>query len=311
MFDENIASPTEKAKEKVKHFFVKTSVKMKSARGVELEETRDGARMEEVESYLNTLETQVKSLSKATLYLVAASKETSTNMHELGLTLFGLHQTYDPESASNRNVDSDDSFAAKTKNLPPIKAISNVFASLSAINKVKSDENEAKVGTAMHELEWSIKAARLAVKRRKNCQVTYNTYLQQIKNREGALEKLQKAADLSPQPGASDAKIADAQKLLETAKQSANKSLGELNEVTQRVFREMDRFKRNMDLELRRLYASHARIQMDYSAQLDAEWRKLLPNNGGAGSGGSTPLQRRGSGGSGGSGSDKAEMLMI
>ena len=40
------ATPTEKAKEKVKHFFVKAGVKVNVARGKELEETRDGAQME-------------------------------------------------------------------------------------------------------------------------------------------------------------------------------------------------------------------------------------------------------------------------
>ena len=85
--------------------------------------------------------------------------------------------------------------------MPSCKAISNVLASLAAINKVKHDEDQSKTGRIMSDIEWSIKAARLALKRRKNCQLTYNTYLQQIRNREGALEKLNKAAAVSPQPG--------------------------------------------------------------------------------------------------------------
>ena len=269
------ATPTEKAKEKVKHFFVKAGVKVNVARGKELEETRDGAQMEEVENYLSTLETHVQALSKATLYLVNVSKETSTTMHELGQSLFGMHQTYDPESGANTNSEPP-----KKSNLPSIKSISTVFASLSAINKVKSDENEAKVGSPMNELEWSIKAARLALKRRKNAQLTYNTYLQQIKNREAPLEKLQKAVDVSGHSGSADTKIVEAQKAVDVAKQSANKALSDLDAVTQRVFREMDRFKQGVDLELRKLYVSHARVQVDYSQQLENEWKKLLPQNG-------------------------------
>jgi len=301
---DDAVSPTQKAKEKVKHFFVKASVKVKVARGGELEETRDGAQMEEVEHYLSTLETHVKALSKATLYLVNVSKDTSTTMHELGQSLFGLHQTYDPESAANNNADSE---PPKKSNLPSIKTISNVFASLSAINKVKSDENHSKVASPMHELEWSIKAAQLSIKRRKNCQLTYNTYLQQIKNREAALEKVTNAATLNPQPGTGDAKVAEAQKLLDTAKQSANKALMELDSVTQRVFREMDRFKLGVDEELRKLYVSHARVQVDYSRQLDAEWGKLLPNNGGGVNGARTASSRSVSP----AGSKEAETLMI
>jgi len=274
-------SPTEKLKEKAKHFWVKGTVKVKQARGVDLEETRDGAQMEEVETYLTTLETHVKALSKSTLYLVNVSKETSTNMHELGQSLFGLHQTYDPESAANNS--NPDEEQPKKSNLPSIKTISNIFASISAINSVKHQENNAKVGTPIVQLEWGIKAARLALKQRKTRQLTYNTYLQQIKNREATLEKLTTAAAISPTPGASDGKIADAQKLLDTAKQSANKALGELDTVTQRVFREMDRFKRNVDEELRKLYVSHAKVQVDYSQQLDAEWKKLTGGVGGSG----------------------------
>lgn len=319
--DETLAedvSATETVKEKAKHFFVKVGIKAKVARGVsELQETQEGARkMEEVEHYLTTLETHVKALSKSTLFLVNSSRETSTTMHELGQSLFGLHQTYDPESNASGVDDDVDTMTppspAKKPNLPSVKVISNVFASLSAVNKVKYDENHAKVGRPMVDIEWSIKAARLALKRRKNCQLTYNTYLQQIKNRESSLEKLNEKAAVSPQPGMMDNKISEAQQYLENAKQSANKALGDLDDVTARVFREMDRFKRTVDEELRELYVNHARVQVDYSRQLEAEWRKLTPNNGsgasGGGVGGAAGMSRKGSSGS--SAKDK-ETLMI
>lgn len=281
-------------KEKAKHMLVKLGVRAKVARGGELEESQDGAQMFEVESYLNTLENHVKTLSKTTLSLVNVSKETSSALHELGQSLFGLHQTFDPEASKS------------TKSpLPSIKVISNVCASLSAINRVKFDENNDKVGTPMHELEWSIKAARLALKRRKERQLTYNTFLQQVKNREESLEKLKVKATLSPQPNF-DSKMSDAQTALEQARASTKSTLDELDSVTQRFFREMDRFKKSVDIELRKLYVAHAKIQCDYSAQLDAEWDKLLPNaNGGASR--SPAMSKKSSDGS----SDKAEMMMI
>jgi len=286
--DEHDASATttiEKAKEKVKHLWVKTSVKAKVARGgMELEETADGKRMEEVENYVNSLDVHVRTMSRCTLYLVGASKEASANMHELGQSLFGLHQLYDPEIAVGSSG-SEDSPAPppqskRSSGLPSIKTISNVFASLSAVNKVKSDENQSKVGAPMREIEWMIKAARLAIKRRKNCQLTYNTYLQQVRNREASLEKVRVAAD----------KIGDAQKLVEVARQSANRALAELDVVTQRLFREMDRFKRIVDAELRMLYATLARVEVEHTQQLDVEWNKLLNIGVGGGAGGMRPM---------------------
>ncbi|KAL3799203.1 hypothetical protein ACHAW5_007242 [Stephanodiscus triporus] len=277
--DSNSGTTIEKAKEKVKHLWVKTSVKAKVVRGVmDLEETVDGKKMEEVENYIESLDTHVKTLSRCTHYLVGASRETSTNMHELGQSLFGLHQLYDPETSVNASADTEP--MTKRSGLPSIKAISNVFASLSAVNKVKSDENQTKVGTPMREIEWMIKAARLAIKRRKNCQLEYNTYLQQVRNREASLEKIRTAAELIPGNGHID-KIGDAQKLVEVARQSANRSLAELDVVTQRVFREMDRFKRVVDLELRNLYASLARVEVEHTQQLDGEWNRLLNAGGG------------------------------
>jgi len=268
--------------------------------------------MEEVEQYLDTLENNVKALSKGTLYLVNVSKESSTTMHELGQSLFGLHQTFDP--ASNANNDEENIAPAtkapsKPTTLPSIKSISNVFASLSAINKVKYDENQSKVGTPIDQLEWSIKAARLAVRRRKNCQLTYNTYVQQIKNREAGVDKLTRNSDLSAQPAGYDEKIAAAQNLLDASKQAAAKALSELDAVTQRVYREMDRFKRYVDEELRKLYVSHARVQVDYSQQMDSEWKKLAGTQSNGGSNGTR-------GGPGSSvvspgGSTEAETLMI
>ena len=302
------------AKEKVKHFFVKAGIKAKVARGaIDLEETPDGAQMEEVEQYLSTLETHIKALAKATLYLVDVSKETSTNMHELGQTLFGLHQTYDPDAPSaDNNTDSDgdnnigsDNSNAKSKN-PSLKTISNIFASLSAINKVKHDENYTKVSTPIHDLEDNIKSARLALKRRKEHAITYNTFLQQIKNRQTSLEKLNHRNATSPN-SQTENQIVSTQQLLDESNKSSKVALGALEKVTQRVFREMDRFKHSVDTELRLLYVNHARVQVDYSRQLDAEWNKLLPNGNG--------VNGRVGGSSSGTGdgglSKEAEMMMI
>ena len=139
-------------------------------RGQELEETADGAAFEEVEQYLDNLDMHVKSLAKSTLFLVDTSKDMSRNYHELGQTLFGLHQMYDPdkkEPSSNGedgdDADNTDKYTAK--NLPKLKTISNIFASLSAINKVKHDESHEKVSTPITDLEWSIKAKKNSILR--------------------------------------------------------------------------------------------------------------------------------------------------
>lgn len=279
-----------KVSEKLKHFFVKATVKVKAARGGDLEETDDGAQMEAVAHYLNELDVHIKTIVKATLYLVNVSRESSANMHDLGQSLFGLHQLNHPESANNPYVvDSElQSNNTGSSNYPSIKSISNIFASLSAVHKVKYDEHQLKVGSLIQELEWSIKSARLALKRRKNAQLTYNTYLQQVKNREQALDKVVKAADMSAQPANSDGKVAELQKSIDSTREAANNARIELDVVTQRVFREMDRFKLGVDVELRKLYMMHARVERDYSEQLDCEWRKMLnpPSSGGDSSGG-------------------------
>ena len=262
---------TKTAKEKVKHFFVKAGIKAKVARGADLEETPGAAQVDEVEQYLSTLETHVKALAKATLYLVDVSKDSSTNMHELGQTLFGLHQTFDPDAGSSENNNSDGN-----KN-PSLKTISNIFASLSAINKVKYDENHTKVSKPIHDLQDNIKAARLALKRRKDHAITYNTFLQQIKNRQAALEKLNHKNATSPQ-NQTENQIVTTQQLLDESNKSSKLAFAALEKVTQRVFREMDRFKHSVDAELRQLYVNHARVQVDYSRQLDVEFNKLLPN---------------------------------
>lgn len=295
------------AKEKVKHFFVKAGIKAKVARGQDLEETPDAAQVDEVEQYLSTLETHVKSLAKSTLYLVDVSKESSTNMHELGQSLFGLHQTYDPDAATSddENGSKNNNSNAKSKN-PSLKTISNIFASLSAINKVKHDDNYAKVSKPILDIQDNIKAARLALKRRKDHAITYNTFLQQIKNRQAALEKLNHKNATSPQ-STTEHQIVNTQQLLDESNKAAKMALAALEKVTQRVFREMDRFKHGVDAELRVLYVNHARVQVDYSRQLEFEWKKLLPNGGGDG------MNGRGGGGvdDGGALSKEAEMLMI
>eukprot|EP00574_Skeletonema_japonicum_P009131 CAMPEP_0201717686 /NCGR_PEP_ID=MMETSP0593-20130828/3367_1 /ASSEMBLY_ACC=CAM_ASM_000672 /TAXON_ID=267983 /ORGANISM="Skeletonema japonicum, Strain CCMP2506" /LENGTH=488 /DNA_ID=CAMNT_0048207805 /DNA_START=77 /DNA_END=1543 /DNA_ORIENTATION=+ len=303
---------TSSAKEKVKHFFVKAGIKAKVARGVDLEETPDGAQVDEVEQYLSALETHVKALAKATLYLVDVSKDTSTNMHELGQSLFGLHQTYDPDTATSEDdgsgSSSNNNSNVKSKN-PSLKTISNIFASLSAINKVKYDDNYAKVSKPIHDIQDSIKAARIALKRRKDHAITYNTFLQQIKNRKATLEKLNQKNATSPQ-ATTENQIVSTQQLLDESNRASKVALAALEKVTQRVFREMDRFKHSVDAEMRLLYVNHARVQVDYSRQLDVEWNKLLPNGGDVG-GVNGRVGGSGSGADDGVLSKEAEMLMI
>lgn len=312
-----------KVSEKLKHFFVKATVKVKVARGGELEETDDGAQMEVVTNYINELDVHMKTIAKATHHLVNVSRESSTNMHELGQSLFGLHQLHHPESANNpyvvdselqTNSSSSSNNNTSSSNPPSMKLISNIFASLSAVHKVKYDEHQLKVGSLTQELEWSIKSARLAIKRRKNAQLTYNTYLQQLKNREQALDKLIKAADMSAQPANSDGKVAEMQKSIDATRESARNARIELDAVTQRVFREMDRFKLDVDVELRKVYVIHARVELDYSTQLDCEWRKMLnpPSGSGGDSGGGVGNDSIGSLPSlNSSGNDAEEMQMI
>ena len=292
---------TERLTEKVKHFFVKTTVKAKAMRGRELEETSDGQQMEEIEEYLNTVSVHVKSLAKTTLALVKISEDTSKSMHELGQTLFGLHQTYDPEKSSKNEFKG-------MSTLPSLKAISSVFGSLSAIHKVKYDDNTSKVTQQILDIENSLKSARLAIQRRREKQITYNTYLQQIKNRTQTLEKLQNNVAVNSPGGSgssSEAKIGDAQRSLESARQASKAAMDELIQVTERVFREMDRFKHNLDEELRGVYVRHARVQVDYSRQLDGEYNKLLGSGGRGsnGSGGKVDLVKNGGG--------DAEVMMI
>ncbi|KAL7464011.1 hypothetical protein ACHAXS_004355 [Conticribra weissflogii] len=331
--EDSLDSPTENFREKAKHFFVKTRIKARVMSGGELEETSDGAAFEEVEHYLNSLEAHVKAVAKATKFMVNVSKETSSNMHELGQTLFGMVQDYDPSkdaAASASHEVSDSHFNANSnhsnnshnsntsnnsngnnsKSLPSLRIISNVFASLSAIHKVKHDENDQKVTQPLQTIEWSLKSARLALKRRKERQITYNTYLQQIKNRQATVDKLRHNAAINPQhtPN-SDAQMANAQTSLDNAKQMASKALEELDDVSQRVFREMDRLKAEVDESLRRIYVEHARVQVGYSRQLDAEWNKLAGMGVGVGGGPGPAIPMRKST-SGGAASD-TEVLMI
>jgi len=323
--EESLESPTENFKEKAKHFFVKTRIKARVMGGGELEETSDGAAFEEVEQYLQSLEAHVKAVAKATKFLVNVSKDTSSNMHELGQTLFGMVQDYDPSKTNSAagdanvnvkvNVDDNDTTHShnsnnnnnnNNKSLPSLKTISNVFASLSAIHKVKHDENDQKITPPLQSIEWTLKSARLALKRRKERQLTYNTYLQQIKNRQATVDKLRHNAAINPQhtPNA-DAQMANAQTSLDNARQLANKALEELDEVSQRVLREMDRLKAEVDESLRKIYVDHAKVQVGYSRQLDAEWNKLAGM--GSGPGPAIPMRKSTSSGV----ASDTEILMI
>jgi len=99
--------------------------------------------------------------------------------------------------------------------------------------------------------------------------------------------------------------MANAQTSLDNARQLANKALEELDEVSQRVLREMDRLKAEVDESLRKIYVDHAKVQVGYSRQLDAEWNKLAGM--GSGPGPAIPMRKSTSSGV----ASDTEILMI
>jgi sorting nexin-1/2 len=116
-------------------------------------------------------------------------------------------------------------------------------------------------------------AVKAALHKRNEVRCAYGAAVENLNVKEAALSKLLKHA----RGGASEEKVQLAESELRTAQQQMEDAKLEDDIVTERVLREVERFKREKLADFKHIILDYIQMQIEYSKKVEDEWQQAIP----------------------------------
>jgi len=115
-----------------------------------------------------------------------------------------------------------------------------------------------------------IHAVKLALHKRHEKRLTYSTCLQELESKNTQLSKMRAQIGM-------DAKTYGLEISLRRAQENAEIARDDFATVSQRVLREVDRFKRETTEDMRLTVLEYIRMQVEYNKRMEHIWANLIP----------------------------------
>jgi sorting nexin-1/2 len=237
-----------KKKEGIKKWFAET----KTSIAGELVRSPDDDLFVEIERYVEGLEKQIKQVQTQASSLVKKNKEIANGLFEFGIAFNILGQS-----------EADDLG----------KALSQMGAAadeLSSVSLAHSEKEMLQFEEPLKDYLKTIHSVKAALQKRHEKRLTYTTCLSEVNTKRTNLAKLRAT------PGA-EAKAYGAEMSLRRGEAATNAARDDFATVSQRVLREVDRFKREKGDEMRRVILDYINLQIEYNKKMEQVWADLLP----------------------------------
>lgn len=241
-------APTAPKKDGIKKWFAEA----KTSIAGELVRSPDDDLFIEIERYIDGLDKQMKNVQLQASGLVKKGKEIANGLFEFGLAFNVLGQS-----------EADDLGQALSK-------MGTAADQLSAVSMSHSEKEMAQFEEPLKDYLKTIHAVKLALQKRHDKRLTYTTSLTEVNTKRSNLAKLRAT------PGA-EAKAYGAEMSLKRGEAAADAARDEFATVSQRVLREVDRFKREKGDDMRRVVLDYINLQIDYNKKMEQVWAELLP----------------------------------
>lgn len=237
-----------KKKEGIKKWFAEA----KTSIAGELVRSPDDDLFAEIERYVDGLEKQIKQVQSQASSLVKKNKEIANGLFEFGIAFNILGQS-----------EADDLG----------KALSQMGAAadeLSSVSLAHSEKEMLQFEEPLKDYLKTIQSVKAALQKRHEKRLTYTTCLSEVNSKRTNLAKLRAT------PG-SEAKAYGAEMSLRRGEAATNVARDDFATVSQRVLREVDRFKREKGDEMRRVILDYINLQIEYNQKMEQVWADLLP----------------------------------
>jgi hypothetical protein len=240
------SSPTKK--EGFKRWFAETKTSISG----DLVKSPDDELFEEVQRYIHGLDTQMKNVSTQASGLVRKGKEMANGLFEFGLAFNLLGQS-----------EADALGDALCK-------LGETADRLSVLSAEHSDQEASQFEDPLVDMIKIIHAVKQALHKRHEKRLTYSTCLQEVESKNTQLSKMRAQIGM-------EAKAYGLEMSLRRAQENAEIARDDFATVSQRVLREVDRFKRETTEDMRLTVLEYIRMQVEYNKKMEKIWANLIP----------------------------------
>lgn len=235
-------------KEGFKRWFAETKTSISG----DLVRSPDDELFEEIQRYVHGLDMQMKNVSTQASGLVRKGKEMANGLFDFGLAFNLLGQS-----------EADALGDALCK-------LGETADRLSILSAEHSDQEAAQFEDPLVDMIKMIHAVKLALHRRHEKRLTYSTCLQEVESKNGQLAKMRAQIGM-------EAKAYSVEMSLRRAQEAAEVARDDFAATSQRVLREVDRFKRETTEDMRLTVLEYIRMQVEYNKKMEEIWATLIP----------------------------------
>jgi len=253
--------PSSNKKEGIKQWLAETKTSLQIAAalgGIDLISSPDDTLFEEMDRYILSLEQQMKNVLNQVTALVRKGKEIANGMFEFGLA-FGLLSQSEQQGEEGGGVAS------------ALAQMGSAADGLSVLAAEQADGEEMYFEVVLREYLRMIQAVKKALEKRAEKRLTYTTCVQEVHTKRSIVERYR------GYPGKED-KAFQAQASLQRAHDAAEIAREDFCTVSQRILREMDRFKREKADEMRYTVLNYIELQIQYNQKMEEVWARLIPD---------------------------------
>jgi hypothetical protein len=141
---------------------------------------------------------------------------------------------------------------------------------LSVLSAEHADQEASQFEDPLVDMIKMIHAVKLALHKRHEKRLTYSTCLQEVEAKQTQLAKLRAQIGM-------EAKAYATEMSLRRAQENAEVGRDDFATVSQRVLREVDRFKRETTEDMRRTVLEYILLQVEYNKKMEQIWATLIP----------------------------------
>eukprot|EP00538_Stauroneis_constricta_P000691 CAMPEP_0119555468 /NCGR_PEP_ID=MMETSP1352-20130426/7666_1 /TAXON_ID=265584 /ORGANISM="Stauroneis constricta, Strain CCMP1120" /LENGTH=524 /DNA_ID=CAMNT_0007602231 /DNA_START=350 /DNA_END=1927 /DNA_ORIENTATION=- len=212
----------------------------------------DDELFEEIHRYVHGLDTQMKNVSQQATTLVRKGKEISNGLFEFGLAFNLLGQS-----------EADALGDALSK-------MGETADRLSVLSAEHAEQETQQFDEPLVDTIKTIHSVKHALQKRHDKRLTYSTSLKEVESKQNQLAKLR------AQMG-QEAKAYGVEMSLRRSQEVAQTAQNDFAAVSQRVLREVDRFKREMAEDMRSVVLNYIHMQVEYNKRMEQIWATLIP----------------------------------
>lgn len=207
----------------------------------------------EIDQYVDALERQMKQVTLASSALVEKGRSMGQGLFEMSHA-FGL--------LGQAEADELGTVLGK---------MGQAVDQLSTLSMRHSQMEHSSFEIPLEEHLKTIQAIKAALQKRQELRITYTTALATVATKASNLQRLRMTPHM-------DAKAYGAELSLKRGEDYAEMAREEYATVSQRVLREIDRFKRQSAEEMRFTVFQYIQLQIDYNKAMEKIWSDLIPD---------------------------------